>query len=166
MTTNAGSITIGIFQDQAQAQQAIDELRTAGFGDDQIHFAGHGTAAGGLLASLKSLFTGQEPGTGAPYEDLASLGIPEEDTASYQREYEAGRIIVTVMAGSRVAEAAAILSRSGASVTNTHAAQTADDGSTFTHVPDSAGTTRIADTDATHVPDSAGTTRIADTDAT
>src|SRR5579884_1699977 len=166
MATNAGSIIIGIFQDQAQAQQAIDELRTAGFGDDQIHFVGHGTAAGGLLASLRSLLTGQEPGTGAPYEDLASLGIPEEDAASYQREYEAGRSIVTLMAGSRVPEAAAILSRCGASVATTHAAQTPDESSTLAQTSDSAGTARIADTDTTYAPESHGTTRIADTDAT
>jgi uncharacterized protein (TIGR02271 family) len=166
MATNTGSIIIGIFQDQAQAQQAIDELRTAGFGDDQIRFAGHGTADGGLLASLRSLLTGQEPETAAPYEDLASLGIPEEDAASYQREYEAGRSIVTVMAGSRVPEAATILSRCGGTVATTHADQTPDESSTLAQTSDSAGTARIADTDATYAPESHGTTRIADTDAT
>jgi uncharacterized protein (TIGR02271 family) len=42
---------------------------------------------------------------------LIGLGIPEEEAAYYQGEFEAGKVVVTVQAGDRVREAEEILSR-------------------------------------------------------
>src|SRR5260370_42618095 len=36
-----GSTMIGVFVDQAEAEQAVHELRSAGFSDDQIHLVVH-----------------------------------------------------------------------------------------------------------------------------
>jgi hypothetical protein len=40
---------------------------------------------------------------------LIGLGVPENEAREYETEFTIGRIIVTVRAGSRYAEAAAIL---------------------------------------------------------
>ena len=99
MTTTDRSTVVGVFSDDARSQQAINALRQAGFSDDQISYAGHGTSSGGFLAGLKRFFTGEEYTTGGAYDDLIGMGMPEEDARSYQREYEAGRSIVAVMGG-------------------------------------------------------------------
>jgi uncharacterized protein (TIGR02271 family) len=54
-----------------------------------------GAAAGGLLGAL------------------AGMGVPEEEAHHYNREFEAGRTIVTVRAGDRYDEARAIMQRFG-----------------------------------------------------
>src|SRR5438094_6658955 len=96
-------IVVGVFDDHSQAEQAVNALLNAGFNDDQIRYAGHGAATGGILASLKSLFTGEE--TGSIYNDLLDLGMSENDASSFQREFEAGRSIVAVLASGRAEEA-------------------------------------------------------------
>src|SRR5205823_14213911 len=117
-------IVVAVFDDRAQAEQAVNELENAGFSNDQIRFAGHGASTGGILDSLKSLFTGQE--TGSVYNDLVSMGMPQDDASYFQREYEAGRSIVTVLAGERMQEATAILARYGGYAANRRSAQTTD----------------------------------------
>src|SRR5439155_15847578 len=129
MTTNAGAIVVGIFDDCAQAEQAIDELLRAGFSNNQIRYSGQGAATGGVLASLKSFLTGQ--GTAA-YDDLLSMGVPQEDARYYQSEYEAGRSIVAVLADGRMQEATAIMTRYGGYGANRRFAQTTDYGSAAT----------------------------------
>ena len=113
MTTTDRSTVVGVFSDDARSQQAINALRQAGFSDDQISYAGHGTSSGGFLAGLKRFFTGEEYTTGGAYDDLIGMGMPEEDARSYQREYEAGRSIVAVTGGSRMQEASTLLSQYG-----------------------------------------------------
>lgn len=113
MTTTDRSTVVGVFSDDAQAQQAINALRQAGFSDDQISYAGHGTSSGGFLAGLKSFFTGEQYTTGGAYDDLVGMGMPEGDARSYQREYEAGRSIVAVKGGSRMQDASTLLSQYG-----------------------------------------------------
>jgi len=113
MTTTNGSTVVGVFSDDAQAQQAINALRQVGFSDDQISYARHETSSGGFLAGLKSFFTGEEHTKGGAYDDLVGMGMPEEDARSYQREYEAGRSIVAVTGGSRMQEASTLLSQYG-----------------------------------------------------
>src|SRR5437868_2033180 len=108
MTTTQG-IVVAVFDDRAQAEQAVNALENAGFTGDQIRFAGHGASSGGILDSLKSLFTGQQ--TGSAYDDLVSMGVPQDEASYFQREYEAGRSIVAVLAGERMQEATALLSR-------------------------------------------------------
>ncbi|MFL5653196.1 MAG: YsnF/AvaK domain-containing protein [Ktedonobacteraceae bacterium] len=123
MTTRQPMV-VAVFDDRAQAEQAINDLENAGFSDDQIRFAGHGTSSGGILEKFKSLFTGQE--TGAAYDDLVSMGVPPDDASYYQREYEAGHSILAVVADGRMEEARAILTRYGGYAANRRFAQTAD----------------------------------------
>ena len=130
MTTTQQSTVVGIFQDRAMAEQAVAELKRAGFDDDQIEFAGHGASTGGLLASLKSLFTGEDTETGNVYDDLVGIGMPAEDAHYYQQEYEAGRSIVAVTDGNRLREASTILARYGGYGATNRSAQASDYTST------------------------------------
>jgi len=45
---------------------------------------------------------------------LVGAGIPEHDATYYQKEFEAGRVVVTVHAGARADDAWVILNRNGA----------------------------------------------------
>ncbi len=120
--TTTQRIVVAVFDDRAQAEQAVDALQNAGFSNDQIRYAGHGASTGGILDSLKSLFTGQD--TGSVYNDLVSMGMPQDDASYFQREYEAGRSIVTVLADGRMQEATALLARYGGYAANRPSAQT------------------------------------------
>jgi hypothetical protein len=68
--------------------------------------------AGGMLAGLAG---GAAAGavTGGLYGAMSGLGASEEEAVRYQREFEAGKAIVTVNAGERRAEAEDILHRHG-----------------------------------------------------
>jgi len=112
MTTTDRATVVGVFTDDAQAQQAIEALQQAGFSNNQITYSGHGTATGGFLAGLKSFFTGEDSSTGGAYQDLVGMGMPEEDAQVYAREYEAGYSIVAVTSG-RAQEASALMSQYG-----------------------------------------------------
>ena len=161
MATTSRSTIVGLFEDAARAQQAVEELRGAGFGDEDVGFAvrrGEGPAGetdrgergtnapegatagavtggvlGGVLgAAAALLIPGLGPviaggilaatlggaaagaAAGGLLGALAGLGIPEEEAHFYQREFEAGRAIVTVHADGRHEEVAAILRRHGA----------------------------------------------------
>ena len=109
--TTMQQIVVGVFDDRAQAERAVDELLQAGFSNDQIRYSGHGTSSGGMLDTLKSLFTGHE--TGGVYDDLVGMGVQQNDATYYQREFEAGRSIVSVQAGDRTQEATDILAQYG-----------------------------------------------------
>jgi len=114
---------VALFEDRAMAEQAVTTLKQAGFSDDQIEFAGHGAATGGgLLAGLKSLFTGGDTGTSNVYQDLIDMGMPAQDARYYQGEYEADRSIVGVSDESRLQEASTILTRFGGYGANRRAA--------------------------------------------
>ncbi len=130
MTTTEQSMVVGIFEDQAKAEQAVHELHQAGFRDDQISYSGHGASSSGILASLKSFFTGEETTNGNITDDLVRIGMSEEDARYYQREYEAGRSIVAVTDGSSLQEATTILARNGAYGAKRPSAQATDYGST------------------------------------
>ena len=123
--TTTQRIVVAAFDDRAQAEQAVDTLENTGFSGDQIRFAGHGASSrGGILDSLKSLFTGQE--TGSVYNDLVSMGVDQGAANYFQREYEAGHSIVAVQAGERMQEATAILNRYGGYSANQRVGQTTD----------------------------------------
>ena len=106
-------IVIGIFGERALADEAIDELRHAGFRDDEIRLAGH-ARAGGLLEHLASTLSGQAAADGNLPDELVRKGIPEEEARYYQQELEAGRAIVMVESYGHQQEARDILHRYGA----------------------------------------------------
>lgn len=111
-TTDRSMMVVALFSDENQAQQAVDALLNAGFDSDQISFAGHGTPRG-LLAGLKSFFSGEAMSTGRAYNDLVSRGMPEQDAQYYQQEFDAGRSVVAVTGSDRLQEASTILSTYG-----------------------------------------------------
>jgi hypothetical protein len=112
MTTER-SMVIALFKDENQAQQAVKALLDAGISSDQISFAGHGTARG-MLAGLKSFFSGEAMSTGGAYDDLVSRGLPDQDARYYQQEYAAGRSVVAVTGDERdLQQASTILSSYG-----------------------------------------------------
>jgi uncharacterized protein (TIGR02271 family) len=112
LTTTNRATVVGVFTNDSQAQQAIEALRQAGFGENQITYSGHGTSSGGFLAGLKSFFTGQDYATGGAYHDLVGMGMSEQDARAYAGEYDAGRSIVAVTGG-RAQEASTLLSQYG-----------------------------------------------------
>ena len=112
--TTTQPMLVAVFDDRTWAEQAVTELERAGFSRDQIKFTSHGAApAGGFLAELKSLFTGQATATGGNYDDLVRLGIPAEDAVYFQREYEAGHSILALTGDGNFEETRAILARNG-----------------------------------------------------
>jgi len=109
--TTTQQVIVGVFDDHSQAEQTVNALLQAGFSDDQIRYSGHGTSSGGILATLKSLFTGQD--TGRVYDDLVDLGVSADDASYYQHEFEAGRAIVAVLAAGHMQDATSIMTRYG-----------------------------------------------------
>jgi hypothetical protein len=68
--------------------------------------------AGGVLAMA---FGGAVAGTavGGIFGAMTGLGISEDEARFYEKEFESGRALVTVKAGSRAADAAMILRKHG-----------------------------------------------------
>ncbi len=124
MATTQQSMIVGIFQNNADAEQAVTQLEHAGFDSNQIEFAQHGASTGGgVLSGLKSLFTRKDQTDSDVYNDLIGMGIPEQDALNYQREYEAGRSIVVVTGNSRLDEARTIFASNGGFGANRQTAQ-------------------------------------------
>lgn len=114
MATSESPIVIGVFRDHHLAEQAVDELRHAGFRDDQIRVSGQGAATGGFLDTLMSKLSGHENGPGSFLDTLLAEGVPRDEAEYYQHEYEAGRTIVTVESYGHQQEASDILYHYGA----------------------------------------------------
>ena len=68
-------------------------------------------AGGALVALIASAGAGATAGT--VLGGLVGLGVPEDEAAGYETDFTEGRTLVTVRAGGRAADAAAILSRLG-----------------------------------------------------
>jgi len=111
MTTNARSMVVGVFTDDAQAQQAMNDLQLAGFSNNQIRYSV------------------RRSGTGIT-DSLANLGLPEEEATFYNSEFEMGHTVVTVNTDDRQQEAYDILHRDGAYDFNSRSSQTSDYSST------------------------------------
>jgi uncharacterized protein (TIGR02271 family) len=95
MSTTQRSIVAGIFSDEQQAEQAMADLQSAGFTDNQIRYSVH-KGGSGILDALKE------------------LGFGQDEANYYNSEFLAGRTVVTVKDAGRQQEAADILQRNGA----------------------------------------------------
>src|SRR5450755_4181868 len=97
--TTRNSTLVGVFNDRAQAENAIEQLHSAGIPDEQISYSGG--AGGGFLAGIKSLFTGEDTAHTGLVGDLTGMGLSQDEANYYDSEYRAGRYIVAVNPGSR-----------------------------------------------------------------
>jgi len=97
MPTYQMPIIVGVFQDEAQARKAVEELRNANFGRDQLGVATHNP--NNVINNLA--------------QDFMKLGVPEERARYYEHEFQAGHVIVSVRPDGREAEARRILQGNG-----------------------------------------------------
>ncbi|HYX51689.1 MAG TPA: YsnF/AvaK domain-containing protein [Ktedonobacteraceae bacterium] len=123
MATSDNAIVFGVFRDRALAKQAIDELRHAGFRDDEIRLVGGTTGTGGLLNHVASTITGHDPNEGQFPEDIESKGVPSDEVNYYRHEVEAGRTVVVVESYGHQQEARTILYHHGAYDASNQASQ-------------------------------------------
>ncbi len=94
MTTYQNPIVVGVFQNEADAKQALDDLRNAGFEKNQIGFAMR--EGGAVTTNLLN--------------DLINLGVPSDRANFYNQSYATGLPVVSVRADGRERDAANILS--------------------------------------------------------
>jgi hypothetical protein len=138
MPINTPPVVVNVFDTREEAAGAVAALHAAGFGETDVGVGArpaatdadgvtgpptweYGAGAGGILgASMGGLVAGP-PGmaggalVGLLLGTLLDLGVNEEDARRYTAEAEAGRAVVTVRAGGRIAEAREILRRHGGS---------------------------------------------------
>jgi hypothetical protein len=89
MVISKHSTVVGVFTDEAQAEQAINELLRVGFSSDGINVARGSAMTGGFMDRLKSLFGGQEKTGPTTARDFIGLGVPEQGADFYQKELAA-----------------------------------------------------------------------------
>lgn len=152
---------VGVFDEHAKADRVIEQLRSAGIQDDQIHQAyktfspdiAHISRRKGLPEEMKPDFTG--------------MGFPYEEAQYYEDEYEAGYTLVFVHPGNQREQVVSILqsSESYNSVTQPGTPQTQEniqpeetaamtpgmrgDDSSQTGIATTAGGTQAANVDPT-----------------
>jgi uncharacterized protein (TIGR02271 family) len=115
MATSDQSIVIGIFDDSASADKAVDSLKRAGFSNDQIHSTREGESERGPLSGIKALFSGERAEHHKHVmDDLVSMGVNPEDARIFEREYEQGHPLVSVTGRGNMREAITILANQGA----------------------------------------------------
>jgi len=112
MSVTPSSATVGVFRDRATAEQALDALYNAGFTHEQVRYSVP-EASGGFFDDLKNLFTGQND-SGNVANDLADLGLSDEEANYYANEHSKGNAILAVKSTDRSAEVEALLQQYGA----------------------------------------------------
>ncbi len=90
------SIIAGVFENERDARRALDALRQAGFGYDQVGVATQGQNNVNLL------------------NDLTGLGVSQDSASYYDQQYKNGRTVVSVRPDGRDDEAHNILHQYGA----------------------------------------------------
>lgn len=109
------STVVGVFEVRQQADRAVEELRQAGFRNEQIGVAQAIPAQKGGTAQRGEAGQGQDGGFFASVADfLKGLFGSNEEAGHYEGEYRADRTVVTVNAESRSDEAWSLLHRHGA----------------------------------------------------
>ncbi len=78
MSERQTPVLMAVFENMAQAQQVWQQFRQAGFGQDYLGIAEPGKDQAGLA------------------KNLTEIGVPEEEARYYEREYDAGRPVLTV----------------------------------------------------------------------
>ncbi len=151
------STVVGVFDERAKAEQAIDALYNAGVPSDHIRYSGQ-AASGGFMASIKSLFSGQNASSSVLRDDLVNMGLSNDEADYYAQQYDGGRTIVAVNDGPHAQDAMNILRSNGGYDYGSHSATTGT-GAAY------ADTTAATSTQAAYADTTAGTGTV-DTDYT
>jgi hypothetical protein len=93
------NLVIGVFPDPHKEKEALDELKKAGFREDQLGIADHAHDQAYEVSVAQA---------------LQHMGFSEEEVHFYDEEYCSGNELVTVEAVGRGEEAECILRRVGA----------------------------------------------------
>lgn len=93
---NERRVLVGVYPEQFQAERALQEFHELGFRDDQLDLV---------------MYTG-DASIERMLDDLAEMGVSEEEIDNYKHEFKAGRAIVIVRC-ERPAEVLNQLFRSG-----------------------------------------------------
>ncbi|GLV60752.1 hypothetical protein KDH_75710 [Dictyobacter sp. S3.2.2.5] len=117
-----------VFDEPAQADDAINALENAGFGADQIYYSSRPNNDNGFFASLRNLFSANNGDSNVSH-DLKDLGLTSDEADYYQQQHRAGHGIVAVQANGRDQEALSILRSLGAHVYGTQ--NTSDQSGTY-----------------------------------
>ena len=131
MVMSSRSTVVGVFRDQTMAEQALNALTNAGFTNEQIRYSGTNGSTGSFFGDLKSLFTGEGAANGTFTQDMANMGLSDEEARYYENESRNGNRVLAVNAPGREQEAMSILHQYGAynhtlQNANTDAARTPD----------------------------------------
>jgi hypothetical protein len=102
------STIIGVFDEAAAAQRAIEALQQAGVSSDQIRYSGS-IPSESVLERIKSMFTRHDAAASTLINELMALGVAEEKAKDVARDYQAGHPIVAVGTGGGVQEILDIL---------------------------------------------------------
>ena len=89
------SVVVGVFQEDAQAEQAVHDLQFAGFRDDQIRYS--------IRGDTTNIFDG-----------LTQMGVSTTEANYYNQEFAAGHTVVVVLTNDRQQEARNILQQNKA----------------------------------------------------
>lgn len=114
--TTTNSTLVGVFNESAQAERAIEQLHNAGIPDGQITYSGSVASAGsGFVAAIKSFFTGNDVSTNANtlFKDLTEMGLSREEAQYYAMQYQSGRTILAVHPGDQWQNVQTILTSNG-----------------------------------------------------
>ncbi|MFL5242909.1 MAG: hypothetical protein ACJ8FY_12440 [Gemmataceae bacterium] len=108
MYADTVTVVVGACEDRWQAQDAVDELRRAGFREQQI-----------ALATRDQ----EDVAPAGVSKALQALGLSQEESEFYRDELEAGRTLVTVEAEGRERAAQRILERHRSHIANLRSTQ-------------------------------------------
>jgi hypothetical protein len=100
---------VGVFDDPTKADRAIEQLRSLGISDQQMHVVGKtwDTDSVHTVAGHKGLPEEMKP-------DFTRMGLAAEEARSYEDEYEAGSTLVFVHPGNQREQVMHILQSNGA----------------------------------------------------
>jgi len=110
--SKAYSLVVAVFDDNAIAESAINDLRNTGFSNDEILYSSR--QKGGFFENLKSWMTGEETASiGDVAKNLKDMGVSDDAANYYAREREAGHPIVAISSPGHEQSARNVLSRHG-----------------------------------------------------
>ena len=120
MAMNAQRTIVGVFDERAGAENAIEDLQNAGFSSDQIYYSGSDEGHRenrdtGFWQGITRFFTHAKDTPHDPFaQQLRDLGLSDDESRYYENQYDIGHTVVAVKAPGREEEALDIMRDKGA----------------------------------------------------